>query len=54
MHVWLSDEIIYGKESRVLRIDDFNMTSGIGFVYLAGLEGYLLTEYKKLKEDKTA
>jgi hypothetical protein len=35
---------------RILGIDNFNMTSGIGFVYPAGLERYLLSEYEKWKK----
>jgi len=35
---------------RILGIGNFNMTSGIGFVYPAGLERYLLSEYEKWKK----
>lgn len=35
---------------RILGIGNFNMTSGIVFVYPAGLERYLLSEYEKWKK----
>jgi len=35
---------------RVLCFDGFSMTSGIEFVFPAGIEKYLLTEYEKIKK----
>lgn len=36
--------------TRLIPFEDFNMTSGAGFVFPAGLEEYLLRRYKKLSK----
>ena len=36
--------------TRLVSFKDFNMTSGISFVFPGGLEGYLLRRYKKLSK----